>query len=242
MSIEYYDIYESEYTFTDDIEFCSTLMSGQSVLEVGCGTGRVLSFLKAHGEYNLSGLDIDDKAIDIAKAKLKNVNLSVDDATTFEHNSIYDNILFLFNGLMHISDNRGQIDFLNNAYNHLGDGGNLIFYVSSPDIGRMSERFPYYKYQKTLNVNNILVDKYECNRYNLSEQLIHRIFNYDYTDETNNLKRITSRFTVRYFNKKELEVVLNSVGFKSVEFYGDFDGSDWSPESPSIIVKAIKYV
>ena len=181
MNLNIYDIYHHEYDFTDDIQFIETLLRGKEVLEVGCGDGRVLSYLDRKSKYNLFGFDIDEKVIEIAKKKFNdfNINLSVDNATTFKHRRSYENILFLFNGLMLLPSKEHQISFLQNAYNHLKGDGSLIFYVSNPDVNRMSENFPYYKYQKTLNIDNVLIDKFEFNKYDLDNQLIHRFFNYD---------------------------------------------------------------
>ena len=240
--ISYYDIYEEEYQFIEDIQFIETLLKGGSVLEVGCGTGRVLKYLSSKNKYDLFGLDINDEAIRIAKKKLKNdkVKVIVDDATSFSHLIKYDTILFLFNGLMHITNSKKQLSFLKNAYRHLKDEGELIFYVSNPDPSRMLENFSYYKHQKTLTVNSLEVEKFECNKYDLNGQLIHRIFNYDYVDANGCLKRVVSKFTVRYFFKKELELILSGIGFRSISFFGNFDGSGWSKNSPHIIIKAIK--
>ena len=242
MNLNIYDIYRHEYNFIDDIQFIETLLKGKEILEVGCGDGRVIDYLEKKKKYSLFGFDIDKKVIEIAKERFNgiNINLTVDNAVTFNHERLYKNILFLFNGLMHLTSKEHQISFLQNAYNNLEDSGSLIFYISNPDVNRMSESFPYYKYQKTLKIENILVDKFEFNKYDLDNQLIHRAFNYDYVDKKNDLKRVMSRFVVRYFYKSELEQILINIGFSDLEFFGDFKGSHWCLESPHILVKATK--
>lgn len=242
MNLNIYDIYRYEYNFIDDIQFIETLLRGEEVLEVGCGDGRVLDYLDKKKKYSLFGFDIDKKVVEIAKERFNgvNINLTVDNAVTFNHERLYKNILFLFNGLMLLPSKEHQISFLQNAYNNLENSGSLIFYISNPDVNRMSEFFPYYKYQKTLNIDNILVDKFEFNKYDLDNQLIHRAFNYDYVDKKNDLKRVMSRFVVRYFYKSELEQILINIGFSNLEFFGDFKGSNWCSESPHILVKATK--
>jgi SAM-dependent methyltransferase len=242
VNLNIYDIYRHEYNFIDDIQFIETLLRGKEVLEVGCGDGRVLNYLNKKKKYNLFGFDIDEKVVKIAKERFNGagINLTVGNAVTFNHERLYKNILFLFNGLMLLPSKEYQISFLQNAYNNLEDSGNLIFYISNPDVNRMSEFFPYYKYQKTLCIDNILVDKFEFNKYDLDNQLIHRVFNYDYMDKNNNLKRVVSRFVVRYFHKSELEQDLINIGFSDLKFFGDFQGSRWCSESPYILVKATK--
>jgi len=242
VNLNIYDIYRHEYNFIDDIQFIETLIKGKEILEVGCGDGRVLDYLDKKKKYSLFGFDIDKKVIEIAKERFNgiNINLTVDNAITFNHERLYKNILFLFNGLMLLPSKEHQISFLQNAYNNLEDSGSLIFYISNPDVNRMSESFPYYKHQKTLKIDNILVDKFEFNKYDLDNQLIHRAFNYDYVDKKNDLKRVMSHFVVRYFYKSELEQILINIGFSDLEFFGDFKGSHWCSESPHILVKATK--
>ena len=211
-------------------------------MEVGCGDGRVLDYLNKKKKYSLFGFDLDKNVIEIAKKRFNSadVNLTVDNAVTFNHERLYKNILFLFNGLMLISSKEQQISFLTNAYSNLEKSGSLIFYTSNPDVNRMSESFPYYKHQKTLNINNIPVDKFEFNKYDLDNQLIYRAFNYDYVDNKNDLKRVMSRFVVRFFYKSELEQILINIGFSNLEIFGDFKGSKWCSESPYILIKATK--
>ena len=98
----------------------------------------------------------------------------------------------------------------------------------------------YAKISTDLTKLGFEVEKFECNKYDLNGQLIHRILNYDYVDANGYLKRVVSKFTVRYFFKKELELILSGIGFRSISFFGNFDGSGWSKNSPHIIIKAIK--
>ncbi len=234
------DIYEAEYTFDEDIKFVLTKVEhGNSVLEVGCGIGRVLDGLKkSDKKLRLFGIDIDKDAIAIAREKLgKGVELSFESAHNFTHNRKYNAIVFLFNGFMHI-EYPGQMVFLKNAFNHLERGGRLILSVFNPDPVRMEERFPFYKFQKTLVVKGVTLDKFEYNRYDLKNQLIHRVFNYDYTDVGGVLRRVISRFTVRYFFKAEMEEMIKKAGYVIKGVYGAFDGSKWREDSTFIIVEA----
>jgi len=50
--INYYSIYEKEYQFEDDCEFLTKELSSGNTLEIGCGTGRILSYLKKIIFYN----------------------------------------------------------------------------------------------------------------------------------------------------------------------------------------------
>jgi ubiquinone/menaquinone biosynthesis C-methylase UbiE len=241
MSIDYYAIYDTEYTDSSDIDFLSYALKAGSALEIGCGTGRIISKLKdKRPDIDFSGIDIDDLALEIAKKKINgSKEIFYSDATEFISKKKYENIYFMFNGLMHIEGFRQQ-NALNNFHCNLVDGGKLFLAISNPCLKRMNEDFSYYKYQKTLNVLGYNVDKFEFNRYDLTNQKITRVFNYDYIEVDGCLKRLQSRFNVWYLFKQQLEMMLKIAGFEINEIYGDFHKTRWSADSDLIIVDATK--
>ena len=224
MSIDYYAIYDTEYTDSSDIDFLSDVLKGGSALEIGCGTGRIISKLKdKRPDIDFSGIDIDEVALEIAKKKINgSKEIFYSDATEFIAKKKYENIYFMFNGLMHIEGFHQQ-NALNNFHFNLVDGGKLFLAISNPCLKRMNEDFSYYKYQKTL-----------------TNQKITRVFNYDYIEVDGCLKRLQSRFNVWYLFKQQLEMMLKIAGFEINEIYGDFHKTRWSADSDLIIVDATK--
>lgn len=69
---------------------------GCSVLDVGCGNGRVLSVLWNMGFRNLYGIDISEKMISVASSKLPYVNFfHADFRHLFDMGKVFDVILFI---------------------------------------------------------------------------------------------------------------------------------------------------
>ncbi len=65
----YYDLYVGN--FKDDLNLYHSLADkDEKILEVGCGTGRVLKYLLDNGYKNITGVDISEKMLEIAKNKL----------------------------------------------------------------------------------------------------------------------------------------------------------------------------
>lgn len=240
MKITLQEIYDVEYTFDRDVAFVADRFpAGAALLEAGCGTGRVLAGLaKAAKGFALAGFDIDEAALAVAKRKLKGkAAVCRADAATFVRKERFDGVLFLFNGFMHMADGTHQ-EFLDRARAHLAPGGRIVVSVSNPDIHRMKELFPYYKFQKTIEYKKTLIDKFEYNRFDLEKQMIHRVFNYDYVDAGGVLHRVASRFSVRYFFRNELLMMFEKAGFEVETVLGDFDGRPWSKDAPQIVVCA----
>src|SRR6478609_1434357 len=70
--------YDDDYRdYTDDIEAITHLAKqcGNPVLELGCGTGRVLLAL-AMARCTVTGVDISPALLDVARGKLQNSQLA----------------------------------------------------------------------------------------------------------------------------------------------------------------------
>lgn len=98
-----------------------------NILEIGCGMGQLLSFLKERGFTHLKGIDISQQQIDYAKK----TGLDVEriDAIEFlrkEHTK-YDTII-MFDVLEHFQK-KHLIDLLQLTYSSLNEGGRCIVLV-----------------------------------------------------------------------------------------------------------------
>jgi ubiquinone/menaquinone biosynthesis C-methylase UbiE len=67
---DFYDSYVGK--FNEDFDFYKTYCNkSDSIIEIGCGTGRILDyFLKQN--YKITGVDISDEMLNKAKDKLDN--------------------------------------------------------------------------------------------------------------------------------------------------------------------------
>src|SRR5271154_6281864 len=69
----------------------------KSILELGCGTGSVLSSLPKR--YELSGIDKSRKMLEIARTKLPNANLKLGSMTTFKTTKRFDVVLCVYDSI-----------------------------------------------------------------------------------------------------------------------------------------------
>jgi SAM-dependent methyltransferase len=66
---EYYDLYVGD--FNDDLNLYSSFCEkDDKILEVGCGTGRVIKYLLDKGLNNITGVDTSEEMLDVARKKL----------------------------------------------------------------------------------------------------------------------------------------------------------------------------
>lgn len=96
----------------------------RTLLEVACGTGAVLAQLI--DRFEVSGLDLSDEMLEVARAKLPDVELRRADMTTFEWGSTFDVVINMFSSIGYMTD----LDALHAAYErmvaHLNPGGVLV--------------------------------------------------------------------------------------------------------------------
>jgi ubiquinone/menaquinone biosynthesis C-methylase UbiE len=120
--IEDQESYEIKLDITRDY-----LTSDSEVLEVGCGTGST-AILHAPYVKHIHGVDISEKMIDIARAKIEpgthdNVTFEVADLDTYPHSGkLYDVALAM--SILHLVEDRLAI--LDMIYDRLKPGGILV--------------------------------------------------------------------------------------------------------------------
>lgn len=234
-------IYDIEYKFDEDIKFIKKYIKfSDKILELGSGTGRVLVEL-CKENYNIDGLDISKTGINATKIKLskinKNTSLYISDMSDFNLDKKYDFIFCIFNSFMLLQSLEKQESCIKKTYEHLNEGGKVIFSISNPCFKRLNEEFSYVKHQKTIidpETNN-KIEKFEYNKYDLDKQLIYRTFYYDEINE-GKVNRYVNNFIVRYLFKNEFVLLFEKNGIKIKEIYGNWDGKEWNSKSPSIII------
>jgi SAM-dependent methyltransferase len=235
--INYYSIYDKEYQFTEDSDFLSKELPSGSILEIGCGTGRILNALrKERKDLELSAIDIDNKAIKIAKRKTRIRNIFFASAEKFISKKKFDGIFCVFNTFMYFNHEQ-KIKLLKKIKMNLNKNG--IFYLSifNPSNERIDQEYSFYKFQKSIILNNTIIDKFEYNIYDKKKQIAKRVFNYDYTLKSKILKRIQYKFEQHYLFKNQLIYIIKQNKFKILSIYGDYKKSKFSHNSKYIIVK-----
>ena len=109
------------------------ISSGDSVLDVGCGTGDSLKYLSETRDVEGTGLDVSDTALAVTSSKgFTTLNIDLTDMDT-ELDSIYDHIV-LFEVAEHIINAEIMMMKLKNKYRK-------GMYVSTPNLGYIAHRF-----------------------------------------------------------------------------------------------------
>jgi len=123
----------------DDLEFYSSLIpASASVLEVGCGTGRVSLFLAQRGN-RVVGIDLSQTMLDVFSLKLgrstecaKRVSFHRMDMRAFDLGQSFDWILFPFRVFQALRSTEERLQCLKSVLKHMSAESRLILTLFNP--------------------------------------------------------------------------------------------------------------
>jgi SAM-dependent methyltransferase len=126
------DIYDAVYSFKDyaaESERIHALVEERSpgastLLDVACGTGKHLEQLRAW--YEVSGLDLDPQLLELAKARVGDIELHAGDMTAFALGRRFDVVTCLFSSIGYVATVKRLDDAVAAMAAHLEPGGLLI--------------------------------------------------------------------------------------------------------------------
>jgi SAM-dependent methyltransferase len=221
--------------------------SGGPVLEVGCGTGRVLIPTTRAG-IEITGLDLSPHMLEICREKLKNepeevrsrVRLVEGDMRQFELKNTFRLVTLPFRPFQHLTTVEDQLACLGCIHRHLADGGRLILDIFNPSMEALSKKnfgkemgeepeFSMPDGRKVIRRNSI-VARDVANQINYVE-LIHYVTHPDGRQE-----RLVQAFPMRYLFRFEAEHLLRRAGFFVEQLYADYDKSPYGSKYPGELI------
>src|SRR5713101_8221913 len=217
---EYYD-FNPVYASRKDVGFYVELAraSGGPVLELGCGTGRILLPIAAAG-LPIVGLDLAEPMLARCRAKLEleprevqqRVRLLRASMTNFDLGETFPLITAPFRSFQHLRA------------------------VDDPAFTRESQGYPEVALPdgKKLRLTERIAAFHRAEQTNDVELV------YNVTHPGGRIERLVMAFTVRYFFRYEVEHLLARCRFRVVEVFGDYDRSLLADASPEMIFVAGK--
>lgn len=241
----YYDLTHAD--LTADIPFILKLaqQSGGSVLELGCGSGRLLLPLARAGQ-NVMGLDNSVVMLARAQARLaqepdevrRRVTLVEADMTGWEGDGRFALIFIPYNTFMHL-DSPQAAAALKRARTLLQPGGTLFIDLANPFIIADTPE------DHLLSLENVLTDPetgdmilhLAANRLDTVEQILHITWIYDRSPVTGGpVHRTVAQGTYHYRYPHQMELLLQDAGFSQFTLWGDYDQSAFHEESPRLLL------
>ena len=127
---KYYDLLYQNKDYESEAEYLDLLLKRfsnqtQSILELGCGTGKHAKYLFKKG-YKIHGIDRSKSMIEIASKNKRGI-YEQGDILKINLEKEFDVIISLFHVFSYQTSNSSVLKLLSNAYKHLKKGGIFIF-------------------------------------------------------------------------------------------------------------------
>jgi ubiquinone/menaquinone biosynthesis C-methylase UbiE len=238
-----------------DVEFYTAAArrggEGQPVLELGCGTGRVLLPIARAG-VRITGLDQSKAMLERAREKLAQepadvqecVRLVEGDMTKFSLGEKFQLVTIPFRAFQHLLRVEQQLACLGCIHRHLADEGKLILDFFQTDPRRMFD--PAFQVESARLPEVTLGDGRKVQltdrvvEYHRAEQWNEVEMNFYVTHTDGRLEKLVHAFSVRYFFPFEVEHLLARCGFRVTNVYGGFDCAPLGDTSADMIFVAEK--
>jgi len=241
------DLYDYITLYRDrpDVDFYieAATAAGSPVLEVGCGTGRVL-IPTARAGVDIVGLDLSPHMLAVCRERVEQepeavrnrVRLVHADMRDFDLGSRFTLATIPFRPFQHLLTVDDQLSCLACIRRHLVDGGTLILDLFNPSldflvnrpVGQELDEEPPFTTPDGRTVlrrhKTVAIDRFkQVGQY----ELIYYVSHPDGRQE-----RLVQAFPMRYLFRFEAEHLLARAGFTLEHLYADYDRSPYGSKYP----------
>jgi SAM-dependent methyltransferase len=217
--------------------------AGGRVLELGCGTGRLLLPLAREG-VEITGVDGSSDMLRRCRQKLgeedeevrRRVSLVEGDLTEFRIEADFGLVFLVCNTANHLLTPDDAIRCFRRAAAHLNPGGLFVVDNSVPDFAAMAESDGVGEVSDYVNpVTGLqLVCRFEA-RFDFPNQREWNVIDLEEREGTTVTRRVQAETEMTWYNPRELSLLLSAAGLPPEGIYGSLDRSPLTAESREMI-------
>jgi SAM-dependent methyltransferase len=241
-----YDVLFEDLQFDRDFYQQMAREIGGPVLEVACGTGRVLIPLLQAG-FPVDGIDLYQPMLDRLRNKAANLgffpNLLQADMRSFSLGRRYKLVFIAFNGFTHCLTTEDQLRALIACREHLSKEGCLVLTLFYPGRAILEgpEGTPVLEHETKDPATGRTFRLFDSRTMDRVRQVQHSRMEIREMDSDGNLLRSHfSETDMRWTYKPEMVLLLRAAGFPRHEIWGGFDRRPLESETDLMLVRAWK--
>ncbi len=245
---EYYD-YVPEYEGRTDVQFFVDLAleSGGPVLEVGCGTGRIL-LPTARAGVEITGLDLSQGMLSVLRRRLAAEPLDVQarvrlvrgDMRAFDLGQQFALVTIPFRPFQHLTTVEDEMACLAAIHRHLMPAGRLVLDLFNPSIPLLANDARFQESEPGDEVK--LPDGRRFHRtwrildrnYFTQVQQVEMVYYVTHPDGRQ--ERSAHAFPLRWLFRYEAEHLLARCGFEVEHLYSGYDKRKYGSEYPGELI------
>ena len=240
-------LYDPEHDLvTEDIELYRDLatLAGDDVLDLGCGTGRVMSGLLLAG-LKMTGVDVSDTMLSIANGKLRDLGvqgaLSRTDMCELEFKNEFNLAICCLDSFGHLLTTEDQENCLTGVHRALRASGLVAIDVlnATPEVLAARDGAVALQARFTLGTGQDIMH-FVSWRVEYERQRIMVDHIYDSVNQEGAIRRRLGSYVLRYYTRFELEQLLTAAGFVVRNVYGDYQRSEFTVGSERLLIVAEK--
>lgn len=220
-------------TIAEKLTLIAGLKKGTTILDAGCGPGRISVELAKLG-YDVTGVDLIQSELDAAKESADDeeveLNLVKADLRNFKSEKKFDCAINLYTSFGYCATIEEDVQILKNIFDSLKEDGFFVLECLSRETAILyfTEGEWFERAGKTVLTEFSFEGSFEGLR---SKWIL-------IDDKTG--QRMEHEFVQRLYSAIELKRILVGIGFKSCEIYGDFDFSPYNEKARTMVLVARK--
>ena len=251
---EFYDYVVTHQSRSDVAFFVEMAQrSGGPVLELGCGTGRVL-IPTARAGIEIVGLDASSMMLSVCRKKVlsepetvqsKVNDLTMGDIREFDLRRKFNLVSIPFRPFQHLLTLNDQLSCLRCIHRQLTDTGRLILDVFNPSLPHLSSEISAVETDEgefTMPDGRIVRRRVRIVARDYFEQIIDSEVIYYVSYPDGQEERLVHRFQFRYLFRFEVEHLLARSGFQLEEIYADYDKSLYGSKYPGELIAVARRI
>jgi ubiquinone/menaquinone biosynthesis C-methylase UbiE len=240
----FYDIEHDRFSEDLDMYRNYAELGGGRILELACGSGRVLLPLAEEG-YDVTGVDSSEKMLEIARQRVQEKHLEShcqlvkQDMRKLQLGQKYRLAIIALGSFGHITMRKDQQSTLAWIRAHLGPGATLILDVSNGDARYMEGLSGQVLHQGTWLVQDgYYMTHFVSPAASSEKHLLELTHFYERHRQGGAVERTVITTRLYLFERSELELLLERAGFVVKDVYGNYDLGPFGLESPRMICVA----
>jgi SAM-dependent methyltransferase len=216
----------------DDVPFYlgTARETGGPVLELACGTGRILLPLARAG-FDVTGIDLSQAMLDKLQAKLDKeprevqarVALKCADMRDYQFSQKFKLVFCAFNSFLHLMTTEDQLACLRSIREYLADDGRLVIHIFAPShkrLGSLDETEASVERDPETGRDMVVTD---ISKRNPENQTIEAWEYVDRIGDDGSVKRYPAKYTLSWIHHREMHLLLKCAGYEVVNAFGGYD-------------------